>query len=195
MSAETVTNKIEEKAKEQALEILATADKEALKVREDILSDARAREEKIIGVATQNADTVKKGIIQSAMLNSKLLILGAKRDAMNKVKEEAKKKILAFNDNELIAFFVKAIKSSNLTGEHFLVPSKNYRKFADENIEKIEKESGIDLTLAFFDADIETGFVLSNEFYDVDFSIEAIIEDAFERNEKAIYDTLFEGEE
>ena len=64
-----------------------------------------------------------------------------------------------------------------------------------KNIEKIEKESGIDLTLAFFDADIETGFVLSNEFYDVDFSIESIIEDAFERNEKAVYDTLFEGEE
>ena len=195
MSAETVTTKIEEKAKENALEILARAEEEALKAREAILADAKAREDKILKTAAQNAEITQKGIIQSAKLSSNLLLLGAKRDAMNKVKEEAKKKILSFKDDELLALFIKELKNSDLTGEFTLIPAKCHRKFALANASKIEKDADIKITVSEKDADIETGFVLSNDIYDVDFSIDAIIEEAFEKNEKAIYDTLFEGEE
>ena len=195
MSAETVTTKIEEKAKEAALEILAKADKEALKVRDDILADAHAREDKIIGTAKQNAETIKKGIIQSAKLNSNLLLLSAKRDAMNNVKKEAKKKLLSFDDEKLLEFFIKEIKNSDLSGAFTLIPAKSFRSFSTANAQKIEKAADIKITVSENDADIEAGFVLSNDIYDVDFSIDAIIEEVFEKNEKAIYDTLFEGEE
>lgn len=195
MSAETVTTKIEEKAKEAALEILAKAEEEALKVRDDILADAHAREDKIIGTAKQNAETIKKGIIQSAKLNSNLLLLSAKRDAMNNVKKEAKKKLLSFDDEKLLEFFIKEIKNSDLSGAFTLIPAKSFRSFSTANAQKIEKAADIKITVAENDADIEAGFVLSNDIYDVDFSIDAIIEEVFEKNEKAIYDTLFEGEE
>ena len=195
MSAETVTTKIEEKAKEAALEILAKAEEEAVNVRAAILADAKAREDKILNTAAQNAEITKKGIIQSAKLNANLLLLGAKRDAMNKVKKEAEKKILSFDDDKLLALFVKELKNSDLSGEFTLIPAKCHRKFALANAPEMEKAAGIKINVSQKDADIENGFILSNDIYDVDFSIDAIIEEAFEKNEKAIYDTLFEGEE
>lgn len=194
MSAETVTTKIEEKANEAAKEILLQAEKEAAKNCEEIILEARGREEKIIKTAQQNAEIIKKGIIQSAKLNSKLLILGAKRAAMNEVKEGALKEILAFSDKELLDFFVKEIKLSDLKGEFVLYPAKCHRAFVSANADKLEKDTDIKITVSDLDAEVETGFVLSSDTYDVDLSVDAILTEAFEKNEKAIYDTLFEGE-
>jgi vacuolar-type H+-ATPase subunit E/Vma4 len=58
-------------------------------------------------------------------------------------------------------------------------------------VAELEKAAGIKLTLSDKDADIDTGFVLSAENYDVEFSVDAILDEVFEQNEKAIADILF----
>ena len=74
MSAETVTNKIEEKAKESALEILANAEKEGARIRDGIIADARQREEKILRCAV--IGFVRKRIKPTAnLLNTDNFIL------------------------------------------------------------------------------------------------------------------------
>lgn len=194
MSAETVTNKIEEKAKESALEILANAEKEGARIRDGIIADARQREEKILKTAELNAEITKKGILQSANQSAKLLLLKTKREAMDKVKEEAKKKLLAAADKEIISLFIGEMKKSELSGEYTLFPSKLHRDIIEKNLKEIEKAVGVKITVSGDDCDVANGFVLSNEIYDVDFSLDAIIDEAARINEKSVYDTLFEGE-
>ncbi len=194
MSAETVTNKIEEKAREGALEILAAAEKEGAKARDGIIADAREREDKIIKNAELNAEITKKGILQSASQSAKLLILKAKREAMEKVKEEAKKKLLSATDKKIVEIFAGEMKKSELSGEYTLFPSELHREIIVKNLKEIEKATGVKITVSSVNADVENGFILSNDIYDVDFSLDAIIDEAAQNNEKSIYDTLFEGE-
>ncbi|MBQ7898119.1 MAG: V-type ATP synthase subunit E [Clostridia bacterium] len=194
MSAETVTNKIEEKAKESAREILAIAEKEGEKVRDGIISEAHEREEKIIKSAGHTAEITKKGILQSANQSARLLILKTKREAMDKVKDEAKAKLLASDGKEIVSLFLHEMKKSGLSGEYTLFPSGLHRDLIKKNVKEIEKSVGIKITVSDDNAEINNGFILSNDTYDVDFSLDAIVEEAFEISEKSVYDTLFEGE-
>ena len=188
MSADTVTLKIEEKAKESARIILEEAKKEADKKRESIIADATLRKDKIISNAEFQSDVVKKGIIQNANAKRKLDALKEETLSLNEVKEKAK---ALLKEKDCTDIFIKYMKESLLKGEYTLIPSSFSRKMLEKNISKIEKEVGISLKISKEDADIDSGFILQGEIYDVDFSLDAIVEEVFEKSKKEIHSTLF----
>ena len=188
MSADTVTLKIEEKAKESAKVILEEAKKEADKKREAVIADAALREEKIISNAEFQSDVVKKGILQNANAKRKLDTLKEETLALEKVKESAKATLL---EKDCTDIFIKYMKESLLDGEYTLVPSSFHREILEKNLKKIEKEVGISLKISQTDAAIDSGFMLQGEIYDVDFSLDAIIDETFEKSKKEIHSTLF----
>lgn len=192
MSAETVINKIEEKAKEASLEIIKEAEAQAQKTRETIIEDANMRKKKIIASARQNAEITKKGILQSAELNSSLLALKTKREAMEEVKKEAKKRILEADEKAIVSLFIKHLKDSKLEGSFEVIPSPAHKAVIEKNIDALMENAGVTLTLSEKLANIDAGFILSCEIYDIDFSIDNIINEAFEKNEKTVHNILFE---
>lgn len=195
MSAETVTLKIEEKAKEIAKGIITDAQREAEKRYSDILAEAKIREEKIIENAKRNADTLSRGIVQGATQKAKLDELKLKRELMTNVKNRALSKLLGSSEKTLIGIFEKNIKESGLSGEFSLIPSTLHRKILEKNLTSLEKAGNIKIKMADSDATLSSGFLLSSDIYDVDFSLDAILDELFVKSEKLIYDTLFEGGE
>ncbi|MBQ5746696.1 MAG: hypothetical protein IIV81_02035 [Clostridia bacterium] len=195
MSAETVTLKIEEKARENARAILAEAQSAAEKKYADILAEAKAREEKILEAANRNADTLRKGLLQGAAQKAKLEGLKVRRALMDEVKDSALKKLSCADEKTLMGVFEKSVKESKLSGEFNLIPSSLHRKMLENNLSLLEKAGSIKIKISENDADLSTGFLLSSDIYDVDFSLDAILDELFIQNEKVIYDCLFESGE
>ncbi len=195
MSAETVTLKIEEKARESAETILAEAQKEAEKKYAEILAEAKVREEKILDTAKRNADTLRRGILQGATQKAKLEGLGVKRSLMTEVKSLALKKLENSDEKALMRIFVKNVEASGLSGEFTLIPSPIHRKILEKNVALLEKAGNIKIKTSENDAPLSSGFILCSDIYDVDFSLDAILDEVFTQNEKVVYNSLFESGE
>ncbi len=192
MSAETVTNKIEEKAHLSAEAIIKDAKAKAEADRALILEDAKLRADKMIEKAKINAEITEKGRAQSDAMNTKLEVLSLKRELLLKAKDEAKEKLLKTIDKNFVDVFKKYVLDSELSGEYELIPSPLHRELCTKSIADIEKACGIKLTLSDKNADIDSGFIVSCENYDVVFSLNDILDEVFEKNEKIISIQLFE---
>ncbi len=192
MSAETVTKKIEEKAREAAEAIIAEANEKAEADKKAILDDAAERAQKLLEAAQQNAAIAEKGRAQSDAMNIKLGVLGTKRNMLDLAKAEAKAKLAKMDEAEFVKVFSKYLADSELSGEFVIIPSPAHRALCKSTISQLEKAANIKLTLSDKDADFDTGFMLSAENYDVEFSVDAILEEVFEKNEKDIANILFQ---
>ena len=192
MSAETVTSKIEEKARVAAVAIIAEAREKADREREATLLSAKARADKMLEAAKLNADIAEKGRAQADAMNIKLGILGAKREMLDSAKAEAKEKLIKMDSAEFVKIFSKYLADSELSGEYALAPSKAHSELCKKNVDELAKNTGITLTLAPDTDAIDTGFMLVSDNYDVEFSIDAILDYVFEANEKDIANILFE---
>ena len=191
MSAETVTTKIEEKARAAAEAIIAEAKEKAEKEREITLSNAKERAAKMLENSKQNADIAERGRAQADALNNKLGVLGAKRQMLDIARNDAKAKLANINETEFVRIFKKYISESNLSGSFELLPAEIHRDFCKNSIAEFEK-CGIKITMSENNAPFDTGFMLASENYDVEFSFDAILDAVFEKSEKEIADILFE---
>ncbi len=195
MSAETVTTKIEEKARLKAEEILSEARKEADEKASLVLREAEERKEKILDSAKREAELISKGIVQSAEQSAKLSELSARRKIMEKVRKNALSKLSSLDEKSLIKLYSGELSSSALTGEFSLIPAKADREKLKKNLPLLEKSAGVRIVLSESDADIKNGFILSSEVYDVNFSLEEIVNEKFSHYEKDIHDALFQVKE
>ena len=195
MSAETVTTKIEEKARLKAEEILSEARKEADEKASLVLREAEERKEKILDSAKREAELTAKGIIQSAEQSAKLSELSLRREMMEKVKKTALSKLSSLDEKSLIELYLRELSDSALTGDFSLIPAKKDRERLKNNLPLLEKSAGVKIVLSENDADIENGFILSSEVYDVSFSLEEIVNEKFSRYEKDVHDALFQVKE
>ena len=191
MSAETVTIKIEEKARAAAEAIISEAKEKADKEREITLSNAKSRADKMLENSKQNAEIAERGRAQADALNNKLGVLGAKRQMLDIAKNDAKAKLGNINETEFARIFKKYISESNLSGSFELLPAEKHREFCKNSIGEFEK-CGLKITMSESNAPFETGFMLASENYDVEFSFDAILDAVFEKSEKDIADILFE---
>ena len=192
MSAQTVISKIEEKARETASVILEEGKLEAKKVYDEIVSDAKVRADAIKKKAQDNAALLERGRRQSDNQMKSLALLKAKKDALLLARESAKKELLEITDKRFVEIFSKYMSLSDLSGEFTLIPSKEHRALAEKNQKKLEKNVGVSLTISDTDADIVGGFIISSDIYDVDYSLDSILDFIFEENEKAISEILFQ---
>lgn len=192
MSAETVTLKIEEKAREAAKTIVAEAKAKAKENRETILSEAKERADKMLEASKERADIAEKGRARADALNMKLGVLEMKRSLLEIAKKDAKAKLLNMNEKEFVRIFTKYVSESELSGEFTLLPSANHRSLSAKAIKELAKATSLTLILSDEDANIDSGFILSSDSYDVEFSLDAIIDEVFEKEESNIADILFE---
>lgn len=192
MSAETVTSKIEEKARAAAEAIIAEAKEKAEAEKTAVTEDAAERVKKLLDQAAQNADVAEKGRQRADALNTKLGILELKRELLSSAKTEAKTKLTAMNEKTFLEIFSRYISDSELSGEFVLLPSAAHRSLCEKTAAKLADKAGIKLTVSDKDSELDSGFMLSSENYDVEFSIDAVLDEVFEKHEKEIADILFE---
>ncbi len=191
MSTQSVTSKIIENAKLASAQTLDNAKKEAEEKRSEIINLALQRAENIKSNAEKDAEILKKGRKQADKMNAKLALLNVKREILGEVKKKAKS--IAVNDDSFAEIFSLKIKESSLSGEYILKPSALHRSSCKKALGAFEKAADIKLTLSKENADIENGFILSCESYDVEFSLDEITDEIFDNSEKEIAQILFDG--
>lgn len=210
MSANTVIQKIQEKAQAQCDEILENGKQKADAAREAILKDGKAKADGILEKAREDAAMLLRAGAQQASLDSKIDCLNYKHELLQKAKSEAKAALLSYGAAEFCALAIKLSKE-NIRGEkmRLQVPKADKDKYtssffykeatgkdgtllaAMEQAASDAQGAPLTLTLGENDAPIDGGFLLCGETYDMDLSLDALLSDIFEQHEKQIADCLF----
>lgn len=199
-----IYEKIEEKGKLEAKEIIKAGEAKAKELAKSITDGYDKEYKKIIDDATRaNADYLKTRLTQVDQ-SAKQKSLFAKKEAINKVVEEVHKKMMKITDKELEALVVRVLSNDAIQGNEIVKVSKadhsKYLKlFATakegDNVEldKLNAKlgKGYKLVLSKEAADIEGGFILVGKRYDVDHSYKVLLEDLREKNEAEIAAMLF----
>lgn len=208
MSANTVIQKIQEKAQAQCDEILENGKQKADAAREAILKDGKAKADGILEKAREDAAMLLRAGAQQASLDSKIDCLNHKHELLQKAKSEAKTKLLSYGAAEFCALAIKLSKE-NIRGEKMRLQVPKADKYTSSSFYKeatgkdgtllaaMEQAASdaqgapLTLTLDKNAAPIDGGFLLCGETYDMDLSLDALLSDIFEQHEKQIADCLF----
>lgn len=208
MSANTVIQKIQEKAQAQCDEILENGKQKADAAREAILKDGKAKADGILEKAREDAAMLLRAGAQQASLDSKIDCLNYKHELLQKAKSEAKAALLSYGAAEFCALAIKLSKE-NIRGEKMRLQVPKADKYTSSSFYKeatgkdgtllaAMEQAAIDaqgapltLTLDKNAAPIDGGFLLCGETYDMDLSLDALLSDIFEQHEKQIADCLF----
>lgn len=208
MSANTVIQKIQEKAQAQCDEILENGKQKADAAREAILKDGKAKADGILEKAREDAAMLLRAGAQQASLDSKIDCLNHKHELLQKAKSEAKAALLSYGAAEFCALALKLAKE-NIRGEKMRLQVPKADKYTSSSFYKeatgkdgtllaameqaASDAQGAPLTLTLDEnaAPIDGGFLLCGETYDMDLSLDALLSDIFEQHEKQIADRLF----
>lgn len=208
MSANTVIQKIQEKAQAQCDEILENGKQKADAAREAILKDGKAKADGILEKAREGAAMLLRAGAQQASLDSKIDCLNHKHELLQKAKSEAKAALLSYGAAEFCALALKLAKE-NIRGEKMRLQVPKADKYTSSSFYKeatgkdgtllaameqaASDAQGAPLTLTLDEnaAPIDGGFLLCGETYDMDLSLDALLSDIFEQHEKQIADCLF----
>ena len=208
MSANTVIQKIQEKAQAQCDEILENGKQKADAAREAILKDGKAKADGILEKAREDAAMLLRAGAQQASLDSKIDCLNYKHELLQKAKSEAKTKLLSYGAAQFCALALK-LAQENIRGEKMRLQVPKADKYTSSSFYKeatgkdgtllaaMEQAASdaqgapLTLTLEKNAAPIDGGFLLCGETYDMDLSLDALLSDIFEQHEKQIADCLF----
>lgn len=208
MSANTVIQKIQEKAQAQCDEILENGKQKADAAREAILKDGKAKADGILEKAREDAAMLLRAGAQQASLDSKIDCLNYKHELLQKAKSEAKTKLLSYGAAQFCALALK-LAQENIRGEKMRLQVPKADKYTSSSFYKeatgkdgtllaaMEQAASdaqgapLTLTLDKNAAPIDGGFLLCGETYDMDLSLDALLSDIFEQHEKQIADCLF----
>lgn len=189
----SIYQKIEEKGKKEAQEILSAGKKEAKQLEKSILEGYEEKYNKAIEDANRtNAEYLKTKITQIEQ-QAKQESLSAKKSYINKVIEGALKEMNKMSDQELLDLTVRTIKADTINGDEALQVNKGdfnkYQKLLPTINEKLGK--GYKLSLSKDPADIEGGFIIVGKTFDIDHSFVALLEELKEQNEAELAEILF----
>lgn len=188
------------------------------KIREKILNDAKNDAEQIINEAKDKAKQIledaKKRVkvieketetlagearlreierrLSGARMESRMFILNKKRQIIDALFDEAKKRLLSLKKSEYIDFIVKMIKdeakAENFT---FVLSEKDVNRFGKEIFHEILKRLNLNENLPFETGLFDGGCILKKERYEFNATIDTILGRVKERLESKLAEILF----
>ncbi|HHT50998.1 MAG TPA: V-type ATP synthase subunit E [Eubacteriaceae bacterium] len=181
---DNLTQKILEDAKAEVDLILKDA-----KVKSDGIVNSRVKEandqkSRILERATNEAALMKERVISNAELRVRDEKLKAKQIIINKVFEEAKKKLLKIDDKTYIEFLQNNIKGLSLKGSEVLV--------VPEDMKERVKSLNLPIKVAE-DETIDSGFIIKDKDTLLNFSFDSLVEFLRDELETEIAQNLFKG--
>ena len=199
MSAETVIGKIEEKAAAEIEAIRKEAEQQAEESRKNIISEAESRTNAIRREAEDQAERMVSVGKQQSGLEARLSFLQEKRKLLADLRDSVKAALMRYEAPETIQFLTKLAAEAPFSGEVSVrVAEKDAALFEDGSLLKewssaFSQKFGqaVQYRLAPERAAIDGGMLLSGLHYDVDCSLETVLDAVFEAHEKEIADCLF----
>ncbi|HSG28326.1 MAG TPA: V-type ATP synthase subunit E [Candidatus Krumholzibacterium sp.] len=194
MPIEKIFEKIDSEAETEAGHILDAAREKAAAIREDY--DRRAEElgKKLEAYAGKKAGEEEKHLLVSAQLELRKAHLARKREILDSVYEEARKKILVLSPEESAGIIRDMILDAAVSGrEEIVVPREQEGIFNPGFVEGLRKAFGKGATfrIAGERGEFEWGVVLREGRRVVDLSLDVVFRQVRERTEPRIAALLF----
>lgn len=121
---DNIINKIQSEAKAEAEAILDRAQRDAKSYLEGVQAQLATEIDRQVKYAEDKAEASKDHLMAGARLQARDLILAAQQDAINRIFDQAKAKILAMSDRELLQLIEKRLQSYQPeTGDILVLPA------------------------------------------------------------------------
>lgn len=190
----SVYDKIIEKAKLDASKIIADGTE---KVKElDLLTKEEVEKEKSAALKDASLKDEERVLVYKASLEQSFnqQRLAHQKELLQKVIDQTKQELMNLSDNELIAFVKNHIRKANIEKAIIKVNEKDYNRyvklFSSNNNQMLDTLG--DVSLAKDSVDISGGFIIENEYFDIDNSFEVILDEIKDKYESALAKMLFE---
>lgn len=192
MKEKTITDVIVEKGKEEAKLILKEATAEAKALESKIIEDAQKEANKIIGDAKVAADTILKAEAMSHDLEKRQALLVAKSEVMDEIFEATYQKIKSLSEKEFLSFIIKMLEKETYEGSEEIEVNQADFQLYEKLLPEINKELKTKFTLSKKSVDIDSGFLIIGEHYDLNFDFKEIIEQVRKGYETKLAEELFD---
>jgi len=199
-------SKLEEKIlqKGQAIidEIHLSATESAKKLKENLLSEAKKDLELQLKKEQQKADALVRQAQQESERALRDEVAISKQQLIEQIFETLKEELKSLKPADHFNYVVKSLKDQkDLKNGEIRVNKKDYALYKNILTTKqgdvveadlLNQKLGKDFKLTFSNepAMIESGFMLVGKLYDLNFSLENLIESLAKRYEKTIYEAL-----
>ena len=157
------TDKIMESSRQEAEELQKLYEKEALKARDNILSKANAE-----------ADGIRQRNLSQAGIESRNLLLSARREAIEKVFEKAAERLASMPDTEKKALYEKLISRYSSSDEVIVQLNGNDKDKLGRKI----KPDGVKITIDKENGDFSGGLIIKEKTTETNCTFDVMVENA-----------------
>lgn len=204
MSANTVIEKINAKAKNEVEKLLSESKESAKLLEEGIIKIAKEKAEEIINSAKTDVDDYRDTQNLNANLEERKNNLSIRRDIIKQAYNIALNELNNMDDKTLLSFSKSVILKNCMCGNVNILVSKKYferynlilnselKELSNKLSEKFNQACSLTLKPSEFD---QMGFILEGEKFDIDTRFDNIVENIKQTTEKQISDILFNVKE
>ena len=157
------TDKIMESSRQEAEELQKLYEKEALKARDNILSKANAE-----------ADGIRQRNLSQAGIESRNLLLSARRETIEKVFAKAAERLASMPDTEKKALYEKLISRYSGSDEVIVQLNSNDKDKLGRKI----KPDGVKMTIDKENGDFSGGLIIKEKTTETNCTFEVMVENA-----------------
>lgn len=157
------TDKIMESSRQEAEELQKLYEKEALKARDNILSKANAE-----------ADGIRQRNLSQAGIESRNLLLSARREAIEKVFAKAAERLASMPDTEKKSLYEKLISRYSGSDEVIVQLNSNDKDKLGRKI----KPDGVKMTIDKENGDFSGGLIIKEKKTETNCTFEVMVENA-----------------
>lgn len=157
------TDKIMESSRQEAEELQKLYEKEALKARDNILSKANAE-----------ADGIRQRNLSQAGIESRNLLLSARREAIEKVFAKAAERLASMPDTEKKALYEKLISRYSGSDEVIVQLNSNDKDKLGRKI----KPDGMKITIDKVNGDFSGGLIIKEKTTETNCTFDVMVENA-----------------
>lgn len=201
--AQTIYEKIENKGRNDALEIKKNGEEKAERLKNEVLEKTEKVIHKMVDNAKEEAkETLKTKYTEFAQMSNQSTLKNRK-EIIKMTFEKAFERMSDFSDDELFEYAVKLLKNSQIAGNEVIKVSSSSRQryqklFSKKNnneLDILNKELGDNCSLKMSNEDalIDGGFILESEYFDIDYSYRIVLKDLMSEVETELAKILFEG--
>ena len=192
-----LTEKIHENANGRMKQILAKADSQAEDILEEAREEAGAIWSQMNDKASKDAEAEKRRILSNKTLEEKKKVLAAKQDIIDSAFDMAAKKLRSMDDKKYGEFLAEmAVELSTEDNARIFVAYNDRSRLSSDFIDHVNKlmeKAGKKTVLSYSDVDhdINEGFIIIQDKYQIDVSIHALLNIQREELENKIVEMLF----
>lgn len=175
MALADIRKKIEGEAEAKAEQILADAGKQAQAVASQADADVASAASHYEKLLTSEAPEIKRRAMIVAGLDVQRLMLGARRDLMDRAVDGSLDVLASVDTKKYLAFMEKLLDQAVVEGNEELVVGKGEKAMTSQWLDEYNAAKGHSIVMASDKADIRGGFILRRGRISENCSLETLV--------------------